>query len=76
MKEKTLHTTGKSTKMLYSPPHIWTTGNVSYEPMLAASEELETKVVKDDYANYDGRSNSWDGFDPNESDGSSSLWDE
>lgn len=76
MKEKIHHTTGKSTKMRYTPPHIWTTGNILYEPLLVASEDLKTTVVKDDYADYDGRSNNWDGFDPNESGSNSSLWDE
>ena len=75
MKQQNHHTTGKSAKMRYTPPLIWIAAPLTLQPLLAVSG-LETTVKNDDYAQYDGRTNNWDGFDGNESGGSPSLWDE
>lgn len=60
---------------LYTPPHTWVTGNLLREALLDNSNDLKTTIT-DDYAQDDGRSNGWNGFDDSELGGSSSLWDD
>ena len=59
----------------YSPPYTWVTGNLSHESLLGESENLKT-TIKNEYAESDGRSNGWNGFDDSEQSSASSLWDE
>lgn len=74
--EKTCFTMKDSNSLRpYTPPRTWVTGNLLREALLNDSNELKTTIT-DDYAQDDGRSNGWNGFDDSELGGSSSLWDD
>ena len=76
MKKRYHHSTKKKAYIrFYTPPHTWVTGNLSNESLLGESEEMKT-TIKDGYADSDGRSNGWNGFDDSEANNAPSLWDE
>lgn len=76
MKKTRHHSTEKNSDIrFYIPPQTWGTGHFMREALLGESEELKTTIV-DGYADSDGRSNDWNGFDGGEQSSTSSLWDD
>ncbi len=57
-------------------PCIWTTPLTSNEALLAGSENLKTIIKPNEYAEEDGRSNGWNGFDDDDTGANSTIWDD
>ncbi len=48
----------------------------SDEALLAGSESLKTIIKPNEYAEEDGRSNGWNGFDDDDTGAPPGLWDD
>ena len=69
---KAIMSSAPASAHIYTAPSAWIVGIDECHPLLNTSDKLPTEV-QDGYADTDGRSNGWNGFE--EAPNNSSLWD-
>jgi hypothetical protein len=60
----------------YTRPCIWIAQQTLHFPLLGESGDLKTTINTQEFAENDGRSNEWNGFDQDDQNTASNIWDD
>ena len=60
----------------YTRPCIWIIQQMPHFPLLGGRGDMKTTINTQEYAENDGRSNEWNGFDQDDQSTASNIWDD